>query len=47
VCERERERERERESNTENDAESNPVVNFAKIIAENAIRKLCNTVTNV
>jgi len=47
VCERERERERERESNTENDAESNPVVNVAKIIAENAIRKLCNTVTNV
>ncbi len=47
VCVREREREREKESNTENDAESNPVVNVAKIIAENAIRKLCNTVTNV
>jgi hypothetical protein len=33
---------RERETSTENDAESNPVVNVANTIAENAIRKLCN-----
>lgn len=36
---------RERETSTENDAESNPVVNVANTIAENAIRKLCNRVT--
>jgi len=48
VCEKERrEKERKRESNTENGAESNPVVNVAKIIVENAIRKLYNIVTNV
>jgi hypothetical protein len=42
-----RKREREREHNTENGAESNPIVIVAKIIAENVIRKLYNIVTNV
>jgi hypothetical protein len=37
---------RERETSTENDAESNPVVNVANTIAENAIRKLCNNRVN-
>jgi hypothetical protein len=32
---------KERESNTKNGAESNPVVNVAKIIAQNTNRKLC------
>jgi hypothetical protein len=42
----EREKERKRESNTENGAESNPIMN-GKNYCKKHNQKLCNTITNV